>query len=70
VTQVTGAAPFSRHDARAQTTPSEEHAMFTPSDFMFARSDFAKIARSPEVVLTISFVGILFVYLSVASSFA
>jgi hypothetical protein len=42
--------------------------MFTPSDFMFTPSDFSKIARAPEVVLTICFVGILLAYL--ASAFA
>jgi hypothetical protein len=70
VTQVTGAVLFTRHDARAQTTPNGERAMFTPSDFMFTPSDFAKIARAPAVVLTISFVGILLAYLSAASAFA
>jgi hypothetical protein len=44
--------------------------MFTPSDFMFTRSDLAKIARAPAVVLTISFVGTLFAYFSAASAFA
>jgi len=44
--------------------------MFTPSDFLFTSSDFAKIARAPEVVLTLSFMGILFAYFSVASAFA
>ena len=44
--------------------------MFTSADFMFTLSDFAKIARAPEVLLTLSFVGILFAYLSAASAFA
>ena len=44
--------------------------MFKPSDFLVTRSDFAKIARAPEVVLTLSFVGILFAYFSVAAAFA
>jgi hypothetical protein len=44
--------------------------MFTSADFMFTASDFAKIARAPAVVLTLSFVGILFAYLSAASAFA
>jgi hypothetical protein len=44
--------------------------MFTPSDFMLTPSDFAKIARAPGVVLTLSFVGILFAYFSAASAFA
>jgi hypothetical protein len=70
VTQVTGAVQFSRHDARAQTTPDGERAMFNPSDLLLTSSDFAKIARAPEVVLTLSFVGILFAYFSVAAAFA
>jgi hypothetical protein len=70
VTQVTGAVPFSRHDARAETTPNGGPTMFTSADFMFTASDFAKIARAPAVVLTLSFVGILFAYLSAASAFA
>jgi hypothetical protein len=37
---------------------------------MFTRSKLAKIARAPEIVLTISFVGILFAYLSAASILA
>ena len=69
VTQVTGALRFSRHDARVQTTPNGGRAMFTPSDCLFTSSDFAKIARAPEVVLTLSFVGILFAYFSVAAAF-
>ena len=44
--------------------------MFKPSDFLVTRSDFAKIARAPEVVLTLSFVGVLFVYFSAHSVFA
>jgi hypothetical protein len=44
--------------------------MFTPSDFLFTSSDFAKIAWAPEVVLTITFVGMLLGYLSAASAFA
>jgi hypothetical protein len=44
--------------------------MFNPSDFLLTASDFAKIARAPEVVPTISFVGILFAYVSAASVFA
>jgi hypothetical protein len=44
--------------------------MFTPSDFLFTSSDFTKIARAPEVVLTLSFVGILFAYISAAVAFA
>ena len=70
VTQVTGAIPFWRHDARARTTPNGERAMFTPSDFLFTSSDFTKIARAPEVVLTLSFVAILFAYISAAVAFA
>jgi len=70
VTQITGAAPFSMHDARVQTTPNGERAMFNPSDLLFTSSDFAKIARAPEVVLTLSFIGVLFAYFSAASVFA
>jgi hypothetical protein len=44
--------------------------MFNPSDLLFTSSDFAKIARSPEVALTLSFVGILFAYFSAAAAFA
>jgi hypothetical protein len=44
--------------------------MFTPSDFMITASDFAKIARAPEVVLTLAFGVILFAYFSAASVFA
>jgi hypothetical protein len=44
--------------------------MFTPSDCLFTSSDFAKIARAPEIVLTISFLGILFAYFSAAVAFA
>jgi hypothetical protein len=44
--------------------------MFTPSDFLLNSSDFAKIARAPEVVMTMSFLGILFAYVSAASVFA
>jgi hypothetical protein len=29
--------------------------MFNPSDLLLTSSDFAKIARAPEVVLTLSF---------------
>jgi len=43
--------------------------MFNPSDLLFTSSDFSKIARAPEVVLTISFFGILFAYFSAASVF-
>jgi hypothetical protein len=53
-----------------RTTPDGEHAMFNPSDLLFTSSDFAKIARTPEVVLTLSFVGILFAYISAAAAFA
>jgi len=70
VTQITGAAPFPRHDPRVQTTPNGARAMFNPSDFLLTSSDFARIARAPEVVLTLSFVGILFAYLSAGSLFA
>jgi hypothetical protein len=70
VTQITGAVPQLRHDGRVQTTPDGERAMFNPSDFLLTSSDFAKIARAPEVVLTISFLGILFAYFSAASLFA
>jgi hypothetical protein len=38
--------------------------MFNPSDLLFTSSDFAKLARAPEVALTLAFVGILFAYLS------
>jgi hypothetical protein len=34
---------------------------------MFTRWNLARIARSPEMVLTICFAGILFAYLSAAS---
>jgi len=34
---------------------------------MFTRSSLAKIAHSPEIALTMSFVGILFAYISAAS---
>ena len=44
--------------------------MFNPSDFLFSASDFAKIARAPEVVLTLSVLGVLFWYFSAASVFA
>jgi hypothetical protein len=44
--------------------------MFNPSDLLFSSSDFAKIARAPEVVLALSFVGVLFAYFSAASLFA
>jgi hypothetical protein len=44
--------------------------MFNPSDLLFTSSDFTKIARAPEVVLTISFLGILFAYFSAAAVFA
>jgi hypothetical protein len=44
--------------------------MFNPSDLLLTSSDFAKIARVPEVVLTLSFVGILFAYISAAVAFA
>jgi hypothetical protein len=44
--------------------------MFNPSDLLLTSSDFAKIARAPEVVLTLSFVGILFAYFSAAAAFA
>jgi hypothetical protein len=44
--------------------------MFNPSDLLLTFSDFAKIARAPEVVLTLSFVGILFAYFSAAAAFA
>jgi hypothetical protein len=37
---------------------------------MFTRSTFAKIARAPEAVLTMSFAGILFAYVAAASAFA
>jgi hypothetical protein len=37
---------------------------------LFTLSDFAKIARAPEVLLTLSFVGVLLAYLSAASAFA
>ena len=70
VTQVTGAVPASRPRCGGETTLNRERAMFTSADFMFTLSDFAKIARAPEVLLTISFVGILFGYLSAASAFA
>ena len=44
--------------------------MFTPADFLFTPADFAKVARAPEVVLALSFVGILLAYFSAASGFA
>jgi hypothetical protein len=53
-----------------ETTPNGDRAMFNPSDFLLTSSDFAKIARAPEVVLTISFLGVLFAYFSAASVFA
>jgi hypothetical protein len=34
---------------------------------MFTRPRLAKIARSPEIALTMSFVGVLFAYISAAS---
>jgi hypothetical protein len=70
VTQVTGALPALGHDARAQTAPNGEHAMFNPSDLLLTRSDFAKIARAPEVVLTISFMAMLIAFFSAAAVFA
>jgi hypothetical protein len=44
--------------------------MFTAADVMLTASDFAKIARAPEVVLTVLFVGIVLAYFSAASLFA
>ena len=44
--------------------------MFNPSDLLFTSSDFTKIARAPEMVLTVCFLGILFVYFSAAAAFA
>jgi hypothetical protein len=35
---------------------------------MFTRSNFAKVARPPEIVLTMSFVGILLAYISAATA--
>jgi hypothetical protein len=43
--------------------------MFNPSDLLLTRSDFAKIARAPAVVVTLSFAGLLFAYFSAASAF-
>jgi hypothetical protein len=37
---------------------------------MFTRSQLAKIAHRPEIVLTMSFVVTLFAYVSAASAFA
>jgi hypothetical protein len=53
-----------------ETTPDGECAMFTASDVMLTPSDLAKLARTPEVVLAISFVGIMFAYFLAASAFA
>ena len=36
--------------------------MFDPSDFLLTRSDFAKIARAPGLVLTLCVAGIVFAY--------
>jgi hypothetical protein len=44
--------------------------MLRSSDFMFTAADFAKITRTPEVVLTFAFGAILFAYFSVASVLA
>jgi hypothetical protein len=44
--------------------------MLTRSDFMFTLSDFAKISRAPEFVLTLAFAAIAFAYLSAASAMA
>ena len=44
--------------------------MFNPSDLLLTSSDFAKIIRAPEVVLTLAFGAILFVYVSAASALA
>jgi hypothetical protein len=44
--------------------------MLTRSDFMFTFSDFARIARAPEFVLTLAFAAIAFTYLSAASALA
>ena len=52
------------------TTRNGERAMLNPSDFLLTPSDFAKIARAPEVALTLSFVGVLFAYFSAAYAFA
>jgi hypothetical protein len=53
-----------------ETTPNGERAMFNPADLLFTRSDLAKITRAPELVMALSFVGILFAYVSAASAFA
>jgi hypothetical protein len=37
---------------------------------MFTRSHFASITHSPEIALTMSFVGIFFAYISAASFWA
>jgi len=60
VMHITGPRPSPRHDAPVETTPDRSTAMFT-------RWNLARIARSPEMVLTICFAGILFAYLSAAS---
>jgi hypothetical protein len=44
--------------------------MITPSDFMFTLSDLAKIARTPEVMLTVAFGVITFAYFLAASGLA
>jgi hypothetical protein len=44
--------------------------MFNPSDLLLTSTDFAKIVRAPEVVLTMAFLGILLAYFSAAAAFA
>jgi hypothetical protein len=68
VTQVTGGAPDLGQDTRAQTTPHGEPAMFNPSDFLLTPSDFAKIIRAPEIVLTLVFAAVVLAYFSAASA--
>jgi hypothetical protein len=36
--------------------------MLTSADFMFTPSDFAKVTRAPEFVLTLAFAATLFAY--------
>jgi hypothetical protein len=63
VTQITGAFASPWHDARVKPHPDRSTAMFT-------RSHLVSIAHSPEIALTMSFVGILFAYISAASFWA